>query len=280
MMKDNECVKNVRDSATMHPDHNQVLYVCPCTTSLSDPTVKLLMVFLSVFFYSSHSTEENVTPQMAFINHIPDQVPGLSHLKVVNDNVLKPGLSVVQTAKSYIDTMKKDKQSENATHTIPIDTISKNDRKSTHYDPIDHEFTDNASAERQRVHELLNPRAVNPPFSKCLPRRPGQKQPINRWKASFFGVLLLAVAAVIPLSIIAAKPCSPDCDPKRSGQQSAITVTATAVSTDFSLVSVTSVRVSTKTVGTTSVSVVTSLVTDADKATATGIGSDKEEASP
>jgi hypothetical protein len=216
---------------------------------------------------------------MAFVNKIPDQVPGLSHLKVVNDNVLKPGLSVVQTAKGYVDAMKKDKKPENhnTTHTIVIDTLSKKDRKSTHYEPFDNEFTDNASAERQRVNELLNNRALNPPFPKHLPTRPPKKTPVNRWKVGFFGLLLIFAAAVIPLSVIATKPCSPDCDPNQPGQQSAITVTATSVSTQYSVITQNSVRVSTITKGTTSVSVVTSLITDAP-AKETGIGDTKSAA--
>jgi hypothetical protein len=75
---------------------------------------------------------------MAFVNNIHDQVSGLSHSKVVDYNVLKPGLSVVRTAKGYVDAMKKDKNPENhrTKHTIVIDTSSKKDRKSRLYEPF------------------------------------------------------------------------------------------------------------------------------------------------
>jgi hypothetical protein len=221
-------------------------------------------------------SQENDTSSMAFVNRIPDQVRGLSRLKVVNDDVLKPGLSIVQTAKGYVDAMKKDKKPENhnTMHTIVIHTLSKKDRKSTHYEPFDIEFTDKASAERQRVNDLLNNRALNPPFPKHLPTRPPKQDPVNRWKVGFFGLLLIFAAAVISLSVIATKPCIPDCDPNQPGQQSTITVTATSVSTDYSVIKQTSVRVSTVT--TTSLSIATSLITDA-QAKETGLGKSKTD---
>ena len=60
---------------------------------------------------------------MAFINNIPTNIPGLTHLAAVNDKVLKPGLGVAQTAKGYCSTIKKDKPKDQTQH-IVIETIS------------------------------------------------------------------------------------------------------------------------------------------------------------
>ena len=73
---------------------------------------------------------------MSFFNSIPTTVPGLSQLAAVNDKVLKPGLSVAQTAKGYMTTMRKDKKNNNQTHTIVIDRLSRRDTsKSDQSDP-------------------------------------------------------------------------------------------------------------------------------------------------
>lgn len=208
---------------------------------------------------------------MAFISQIPTQVPGLNHLAAVNDKLLKPGLSVVQTAKGYVDTMRKEKpEPVNQTHTIIIDRLPRRD--TSPYESIDHEFTDGGSAQRQRVQELLDTRSLNPPFPNKLPKRPQKKQPFNRWKLGFFGMLLIFAAAVVPLAILATRSSNAGCDPDQPGQQSQATVTETT--TQVSLVTLTTVRVTTRLSTSTEVTVRTTLITDV--AEATGIGSSKD----
>ena len=203
---------------------------------------------------------------------IPTDIPLLQQLSAVNDKILKPGLSVAQTAKGYVETMKKDKH-QNQTHTIVIDTLSRREtNKSDRSDPIDHEYTDGGRAERERVQQLMNPRSV-PPFPNHLPKRPQKKQSINRWKVGFFGMLLIFAAAVIPLSILAAKASSPDCDPNQPGQQSQATVTATT--TQISLLSFTTTKRVTETSTSTDVVVKTTLITDVPKST--GLGAAKDD---
>ena len=206
---------------------------------------------------------------MAYFDSIPTTIPGLSHLAVVNDKVLKPGLSVAQTAKGYVKTMKKDK-TPNQTHTIVIDTISRRETsKSDQSDPIDHEYTDSGKAQRQRVHELMSTRSLNPPFPDDLPGRPRKKQPLNRWKIGFFGICLLFAAAVIPLSILAVKGSSLDCDPNEPGRQSQATVTATT--TQVSLLTLTTTRMKTSVSTYTDVRVRTTIITDVAKSTGLGV---------
>lgn len=209
---------------------------------------------------------------MACFDLIPANIPGLSYLVVVNDKVLKPGLSVAQTAKGYVNTMRKDK-TLNQTHTIVIDTLSRRETsKSDHSDPIDHEYTDSGKAQRQRVHELMNTRSLNPPFPDDLPRRPQTKQPVNRWKIGFFGICLLFAAAVIPLSILAVKASSPDCDPNEPGRQSQATVTATT--TQVSLLTLTTTRMTTSVSTYTDVVVRTTIITDVPRSTGLGAAKD------
>ncbi len=205
---------------------------------------------------------------MAFFDQIPTNIPGLGHLTAVNDKVLKPGLSVAQTAKGYVNTMRKDK-TQNQTHTIVIGSLSRKETSnSDRSDPIDHVYTDSGKAQRQRVQELMNPRSLNLPFPNDLPKRPQKKPPVNRWKVGFFGLCLLFAAAVTPLSILAARRFSADCDPNQPGCQSQATVTATA--TQISVLSVTTTSRVTSVSTYTDVVVRTTIITDVPKSTGLG----------
>ena len=221
----------------------------------------------------SSTAKACTTLPMAFIDSIPTNIQGLSRLAAVNDKVLKPGLSVAQTAKGYVNTMRKDK-TQNQTHTIVIDTLSRRETSaSDRSDPIDHEYTDTGKEQRQRVQQLMNTRSLNPPFPNDLPDRPQKKkQPMNRWKVGFSGLCLLFVAAVIPLSILAARVSSPDCDPNQRGQQSQATVTATTTRT--SLLTLTTTRRTTSVSTYTDVVVRTTIITDVPKSTGLGAAKD------
>jgi hypothetical protein len=220
---------------------------------------------------------------MAFINDIPTSVPGLDHLVTVNNKVLKPGLGVAQTARGYVNTIKKDKKQEQVqTHRIIIDTIPRQHPANLNRgDPIDFEYTDDGQAQRQRVKELMEtrPRVYTLPAQprdadmQLVPSRPQKKskRPINRWKIGFFGMLLAAAAAIIPLAVVGARSGA-DCDPAHPDQsQSADTSTQVSVKTFTETKTITSVST------TTDIRMRTETVTDC--AEATGIGNALSNAS-
>jgi hypothetical protein len=220
---------------------------------------------------------------MAFINDIPTSVPGLDHLVTVNNKVLKPGLSVAQTARGYVKTMKKDKNEDQVqTHRIIIDTIPRQHPTNLNRgDPIDFEYTDGGQAQRQRVQELMEtrPRVYTLPAQprsadmQLIPQRPQKKskKPVNRWKIGFFGILLASAAAIIPLAVVGAHSGT-DCDPAQHDHSQ-----GTETSTQVSVMTFTETKVITSTSTTTDIRMRTETVTDC--AEATGIGNALSNAS-
>jgi hypothetical protein len=101
----------------------------------------------------------------SFTDRIPTQVPGLDKFSTINEKLLDPALGIIKTTKRYAETMRSEKKEQN-TNKVVLATISRRDTSTNN--PIDHEFTDSGSTQRQRVQG-------NPPHTLsrfAFPKRP------------------------------------------------------------------------------------------------------------
>ena len=240
--------------------------------------VQCVCTLLSPCFVGSYSSS---LLQTCFMDSF---APGFAQIWENKDKLISPALGLLEKLRGIVGSRTAKARMERDPDMIELRKMPNVHKVSALETPIDRSYTNDADTQRERIRELLNQNTCRdlilingPSFPSEPPNRPKARKRTNLWQFGFFGLLLLFIATVAPLTTLLVRrslTANPTPSSPVRQQQAVSTVTETTTHTDTttrwnnSVLTTTRLTMSTLT----EISIQTSTYTQSKVAKSTGIG--------